>query len=504
MRILKRIVPYAVILAAALLLLYLPDIGPESYTDLATFFRVEMTRQGFPGYIVAAVKGGAVLYVDGFGKDGAGGRLGPDTRMLVGAAAKPFAATAAAALDAKGILDLDSPVARYLPGFAFADGSGASVRVRDLIAHASGISDKSFDDAHDTAPSLAAAVKVLATAKPVAAPGIEFHFIETGYQALGLVMEKASGREYADILDSVLFKPAGMAASDASRADSGPWLSAGSASFFGFVLPRATLVPEFGSPSSYVVADASDLGLFLAYLVSPESSKKKLMPLRQAQALLTPPIPEIPYAYGWSIREEGGSTVLESEGSQAGFSSRIALWPREKAAIAIVAPENSLLHAAISLPALSSAARRIMMEGSAARPFPVGRLYILLAVTAAVNFAGLVYQTGAARRWAKYARDKAEARGSRGPLVFATVRTCVGLAVRIAVACAVPIAFGLIIGKAATWKTVFDAEPGIAAWCASACFFGALRNFARLSWLIGRVPFPHPLASWPSRLRRST
>lgn len=144
-----------------------------------------------------------------------------------------------------------------------------------------------------------------------------------------------------------------------------------------------------------------------------------------------------------------------------------------------------------------------MTEGSAAKPFPVGRLYILLAVAAAVNCAGLVYQTGAARRWAKYARDKAEARGSRGPLVFATVRTCVGLAVRLAVAHAFPAALGLILGKAATWKTAFDAEPAIAAWCASACFFGALRNIARLSWLVGRVPFPQSLASWSSRLMRA-
>jgi len=227
------------------------------------------------------------------------------------------------------------------------------------------------------------------------------------------------------------------------------------------------------------------------------------MPTQRARELLEPAVPGIPYAFGWSIGEEGGAALLESEGSQAGFSSRIAIWPGEKSAIAIVAPENSLLHATISLPALSSAARRIMTEGSAAKPFPVGRLYILLAVAAAVNCAGLVYQTGAARRWAKYARDKAEARGSRGPLVFATVRTCVGLAVRLAVAHAFPAALGLILGKAATWKTAFDAEPAIAAWCASACFFGALRNIARLSWLVGRVPFPQSLASWSSRLRRA-
>ena len=79
MKVLKRIAPFVVIAAAALLLLYLPDIAPEHYSDLATFFRVEMLRQGYSGFSVAAVADGSVLYVDGFGKDGWGRKIGSDT-----------------------------------------------------------------------------------------------------------------------------------------------------------------------------------------------------------------------------------------------------------------------------------------------------------------------------------------------------------------------------------------------------------------------------------------
>ena len=84
MKFLKKLLPFAVILAAALLLLYLPDIGPERYTDLAAFFRTELKRQGFSGYTVAVVKDGSVLYVDAFGTDGQGEALTVDTPMAIG------------------------------------------------------------------------------------------------------------------------------------------------------------------------------------------------------------------------------------------------------------------------------------------------------------------------------------------------------------------------------------------------------------------------------------
>ena len=47
MRFLKKLVPFVIIAGAALLLLYLPDIGPERYTDLGGFFKTERKRQAY-------------------------------------------------------------------------------------------------------------------------------------------------------------------------------------------------------------------------------------------------------------------------------------------------------------------------------------------------------------------------------------------------------------------------------------------------------------------------
>ena len=130
----------------------------------------------------------------------------------------------------------------------------------------------------------------------------------------------------------------------------------------------------------------------------------------------------------------------------------------------------------------TDAARRIVLEGSAPRPFPFGRLYMLLAVVAVVHVFALALQAGGALRWAKAVRDKVEAKGSRGPSIFASLRCWTGILVRAVIA----------FGRAVSWPMLFDLEPGLATWCLFACMFGFLRNASRLVWLRRPAGFRRP------------
>jgi hypothetical protein len=161
--------------------------------------------------------------------------------------------------------------------------------------------------------------------------------------------------------------------------------------------------------------------------------------------------------------------------------------------IAVLAAQGSLLQSLLSLPALTEGARRIMLEGSAPRPFPLGRLYILLAVVAVMHILVLAIQTGGAVRWAKEARDKAEAKGSNGPVRLASFRCWAGIAIRVAIFAACPAAIGLVFARVVSWKTLFELEPGLAAWCLSALMFAFLRNTARLVWIRGPAGFRRSL-----------
>ncbi len=488
MKVLKRIAPFAVIVAAILLLLYLPDIAPERYSDLATFFRVEMKRQGYSGFSVAAIADGSVLYVDGFGAEGSGKAIGPDTRLYAPAAAKSLAALAAYSLMRERRLSLDLRVRDYLPWFDFAGDLGDPT-IRNLLSHASGVMDRSFDDSHPAAPDLEAAVRSIVGAIPTEAPGLRFHYLDTDYQALALVMEKVAGKPYASLLNERVFLPLGMKSSSARDLEQAP---RGSASFFAVALPRAAPRSPFGAASGYVVTTASDMGQYLAFLLGPEKFKRGPIAAKAVDAFFDPLAPGIPYGFGLFLGRSESGRFAYHDGSIEGFSSRIALWPEEKTGIAVIAAEGSLLQSLISMPGLTEGARRIIRDGSAPRPFPLGRLYILLAVVALVHIFALALQTGGALRWAKEARDKAEAKGANGPVSFATFRCWAGIAARVAASLCCPAAIGLAFGRVVTWNTLFELEPGLAAWFLSVCMFGFLRNTARLVWIRGPSGFRRP------------
>ena len=488
MKLIKKIAPLAVIAAAALLLLYSPDIAPKRYTDLATFFQVERKRQGYAGFSVAAVSDGSVLYVDGFGVEGSGREIGPDTRLFATAAAKSIEAFAAYTLVREKALSLDQSVRFYLPWFSFAAGRGDPT-IRNLLTHTTGLSDSVFKDAQPASLGLDTAVRSMARVIPISAPGKSFEYLDMDYQVLALAMEKAGGKSYSLILADRVFTPLGMKASSASLSEPAP---RGAASFFAIPIPRAAPPSSIGASSGSVLSTATDIAQYMAFLLGPEKFRQGPVPTRAVAALYEPLLPSSSYGYGLILAQSEEGRFAYNDGAIDGFSSRIALWPAKKTGIAILVAQGSFLQSLLSLPALTDGARRIVLEGSAPRPFPLGRLYILLAVAACVHLLALALQTGGALRWAKEVRDRSEAKGGSGPSRFAAFRCWLGIAIRVGIALTCPLAVGLVFGQAVSWNALFSLEPSLAVWCLSACMFGFLRNAARLAWLRGHLSIRRP------------
>jgi CubicO group peptidase (beta-lactamase class C family) len=487
MRFLKKLVPFVIIAGAALLLLYLPDIGPERYTDLGGFFKTERKRQAYVGYAVAVVQDGSVLYVDAFGNDGAGKPLSIDSPLLLGSVSKTFTGLVTLSLQREKLVSIDAPVRQYLPWFGFQPaqgiGSGLDVSLRHLLSQTSGVSDRDFDDVHALAPDLESAVRSMQTARPRAPAGAKPQYIDSGYQAVALALESATKLDYADLVSSRILRPLGMDRSSASPAAVADVLTPGSGSFFGMAIPRKPAVPAFGAPSGYMVSTASDMAKYLAYLAGPEKVPRTPVPARYIRTLYEPLVESSPYTYGWRVSGEGADLEASHAGSLEGYSASITLWPGKRAGIVILAPQNDLLQSWLVAPVLVNGAKRIMFEGSSDRPFPIGRLYILLAVAAVVHLLALLLQTGGALNWSRDVRCRVEAAGSSGPLHFARARNWFGIAVRLAVASFVPLSLGMVFGRRVTWPMAFALEPSLASWLLAAVFFGVMRNVARLAWL---------------------
>ncbi|MET9502272.1 serine hydrolase [Streptomyces sp. NPDC006622] len=140
----------------------------------------------------------------------------PHARFRAGSVTKVVTAAAVLKLVARGEIDLDRPVQRYLPGLLGKD--FRPVTVRQLLNHTSGIPagdglGDTFEEvyAHRYDTLTPQAVVASAAAKgPEFRPGRKQHYLNINYTVLGLLIEKVTGRPYASAATGLVLAPAGM------------------------------------------------------------------------------------------------------------------------------------------------------------------------------------------------------------------------------------------------------------------------------------------------------
>ena len=128
-----------------------------------------------------------------------------------------------------GAFGLDTGAVGYLG----LEGTAISpeVTVRHLLTHTSGIGDDADEEAGESYEAVwreRPNYSVLETADflpqfvnrpPNFAPGLGCRYNNCGYVLLGLMVERATGRSYRDVVREHVFGPAGMAGADFLRMD---------------------------------------------------------------------------------------------------------------------------------------------------------------------------------------------------------------------------------------------------------------------------------------------
>jgi CubicO group peptidase (beta-lactamase class C family) len=131
------------LLALAAGLLFQAPLGPA-------FDRyVEQSMAGWkvPGLAIAVVKDDRVVLARGYGvrEIGKPERVDENTVFAIGSATKAFTATVMGMLADSGLVGLDDPIVRHLPGFQMADPvTTREITVRDAMTHRSGLSGGDF------------------------------------------------------------------------------------------------------------------------------------------------------------------------------------------------------------------------------------------------------------------------------------------------------------------------------------------------------------------------
>jgi D-alanyl-D-alanine carboxypeptidase len=210
------------LLAAALLVGLLP--ATASARPSADTAAPPSLRQLAKGIVAVGSPGAVVLVHDAKGtRAGAAGyaslrtreRLGAGHVFRVGSITKTFVSVVVVQLAAEGVLRLDDPVERWLPGVV---PNGQAITLRRLLNHTSGIYNYTDDPAllrgmtqNPLAVWPPARLVELATSRPpLFAPGSRWSYSNTGYILLGLVVEKATGQPVGEELRRRIFAPLGL------------------------------------------------------------------------------------------------------------------------------------------------------------------------------------------------------------------------------------------------------------------------------------------------------
>lgn len=134
----------------------------------------------------------------------------PHQPVALFSASKAITATLVHMLAEGGGIELDRPVAHYLPAFA-ANGK-QRITVADVLAHRGGIPNFVVDPTQRRVELLAdwdRCVELLCAAQPVSAGRPAYHALTGGY-ILGELIQRVTGRPLREYLDTRLRQPLGM------------------------------------------------------------------------------------------------------------------------------------------------------------------------------------------------------------------------------------------------------------------------------------------------------
>ncbi len=168
----------------------------------------------FNGSVLVA-ENGRVIYKKGLGWANMEWKVPneADTKFRLASITKQFTAAAILQLVEQGKIKLDGTITDYLPDYR--KDTGDRVTIHHLLNHTSGIPSYTsqpgfFANESRTHYKVADFVKKFASGDLEFEPGTKFVYNNSAYFLLGAIIEKVTGKPYAQVMQENIFEPAGM------------------------------------------------------------------------------------------------------------------------------------------------------------------------------------------------------------------------------------------------------------------------------------------------------
>jgi CubicO group peptidase (beta-lactamase class C family) len=347
-----------------LLLLLIPTNTPASaaastsggldFSALDSVVTAQISKHGLPGVALAVIENGQIVYLKGYGKDGNGLPLTPQTQMFIGSQSKSFTALAIAQLADQGHLDLNAPLQTYIPWFRIADEfASRQITINHLLHHTSGLSDSGYGVLLSNEATLEQAVRSLAQAKLTAPIGTQHQYFNRGYSVLAYVIELTSGQTYAEYIQEHILTPLGMGASTANPVNTRD-MPVGYSRLFGFPIPIKESYPAYAVGEGWIISTAEDMA---RYAITVENGGAGLVSPEMMKRILTPGLGA--YGMGWYIT--GNGTKIAHGGANQTFRTEVNIYPSRGRAFVLLTNEGYMVDHFISASQLTADVEAIVL-----------------------------------------------------------------------------------------------------------------------------------------------
>lgn len=319
-----------------------PTPASLDFGALEETIKAEMAASKVPGAECVVLVGGRVAYRAAFGVRSVetGSPVAPEDLFRLGSTTKMIVAAACLEAEARGLVRLDAPIGEKAPELHPAL---ARLTLNQLLSHTAGLAE----DAPMAGPldetALAARVRAWDEKAFFAEPGRIMSYANPGYVLAGYVLERATGKPFADAVSTLVLAPLGMAKSTfrplqaltypvALGHQPGPNGPA-------VVRPFAENAANWAPGSLFTNID--EFARFLAALLDDGRLEGAPVLRSGLTALMTTPRAEIrplgrSYGYGLVMLRERGLDVAMHSGARTGYGSVVYAIPDKKFAVAIL------------------------------------------------------------------------------------------------------------------------------------------------------------------------
>lgn len=296
-----------------------------------------MKTEGIPGVSVAIVKNGQVVKVKGYGFSNVETNTAftAETNVKIASLSKPIIAMAVMKLAEEGKLNIDDKVSKYLSN---TPESWASVRIRHMLSHTSGIIRESpafepFEFHSDSA------VVQAAYAAPLRfKTGEKYEYCNVGYFALAEVVRVVSGKPWYEYINDVIFAPTKMNSTKVNNYEEIIPNRANAYTLRNGKLYNETVFLAL-RPSGAFLSTVNDL-----VLLEKAMFEQKLLKQDSYKTMWTPFVlndgKNALYGLGWAIEEYKETRKIRHGGSLNGFKSEFARFPDKGITIIVLTNLN--------------------------------------------------------------------------------------------------------------------------------------------------------------------